>query len=187
MNNFLELEYKYKANITLKDFKKILRVLRPTKTQQVESWDVYYTKPGNKEEFIRFRNSDNPELTIKKKTKKNNNWKRIEVDLPLNIDKLTVETVDSFSKLLNYKENFRIYKNCFICWFKYVNIVYYETYDENKNYLGTFIEIEINKNQVPKLGKLSFKVLNIVERRLKSLGLTLETKLKQSLFEIYRR
>ena len=84
MNEFTELEYKYKADdIDLKDFRQLMSTLSTIKQKDVSSWDHYFTNAFNPDEFIRFRVSDNPELTIKRKTNQNNNWNRVEVDLPL--------------------------------------------------------------------------------------------------------
>ena len=111
-----EIELKYSAAyIQLSEFRTLAKKLKPVGKLDISSWDMYYTN-GNKDEFIRFRDSDEPELTIKRKTREDNNWHRVEIDLPLDITRLTPKLVKDWVGLLNYKENFRIYKKCFIFW-----------------------------------------------------------------------
>src|SRR5690606_26309558 len=116
------------------------------------SWDTYYTRPGSLEEFQRFRESDDPELTIKRKVKDSNNWERIESDLPLDPKRITEDKVTFHVGLDGYVKNFKIYKTCFIYWFDNTNAVYYIVYDEEMKERGRFIEVEINKDKVPELG-----------------------------------
>lgn len=186
MSEFIELEYKYKAdNVSLSDFKKTMQELNITKTLDVSSWDSYYTKGS--EEFVRFRNSaTDPELTIKRKTKNSNNWVRTEVDLALNKNKINDETVSNFLELLNYKKNFKIYKSCFIFWTDDVNFVYYIVYNEDMKELGRFIEVEVNKNKASTV-EHSISILNDYEKELGSLGISAQNRLKKSLFEMYVR
>lgn len=184
MEDFKELEYKYNANdISLSSFLACMAKLGKSKRVDVSSWDYYYTC-ANPEEFMRYRESKNPELTIKRKTKSSNNWDRIEVDLPLDEDRIDKTKVDAFSKLLNYNENFRIYKTCFIFWFENVNIVYYIVYDKDMKERDRFIEIEVNKEKVPTLSS-PFETLKETENSLAELGIKAANRLKRSLFEMF--
>ncbi len=197
MSEFTELEYKYKADdVKLTDFVKLVSKLNVVKKLDISSWDTYYTKGPN--EFVRFRHSTDPELTIKRKVKTANNWERIEVDLPVDNSRITDEKVDNFLSLLEYQKNFKIYKSCFIYWLKEVNFVYYIVYDENLKETGRFIEVEINKSQIdylrnhkyddrnntgPKDGAV--ETLNEYEKYLTQLGLSPQNRMKKSLFELY--
>ncbi len=184
MSEFLELEYKYRAdNISLTQFNDLLAKQKITKKLDVSSWDTYFTK--GPDEFVRFRNSNiSPELTIKRKMKDRNNWQRVEVDLPLDPKRLTDEKADNFLTLLEYKKNFKIYKSCFIYWLDDVNYVYYIVYDENLKECGRFIEVEINKESITSLSN-SVEALNRHEKTLSSLGISPQNRLKKSLFEMY--
>lgn len=196
MSEFVELEYKYKADeVKLTDFVKLINKLNPVRKLDISSWDTYYTKGPN--EFVRFRNSTDPELTIKRKVKDANNWQRIEVDLPVDCDRITDEKVDNFLSLLEYQKNFKIYKSCFIYWLPDVNYVYYIVYDENLKEAGRFIEVEVNKSAINKLrendrndgfvttGDGAVQALNSAEKYLGQLGLSPQNRMKKSLFELF--
>lgn len=192
MDNFVELEYKYKAdNVKLEDFVQLMELLKPNKRLDISSWDFYYTK--GVDEFVRYRKSAvDPELTIKRKIKTTNNWERVEVDLPLNRDKITDSGVDKFLELLDYKLNFKLYKTCMIFWLDSVNYVYYITYNENLEELGRFIEVEVNKDKVAELNRRPGKSgalfeLNYYSDRLSKLGLSSQNRMKKSLYELYSR
>lgn len=188
-NEFKELEYKYKADeIRLVEFQKIMRTLPFKKVVEVSSWDVYYTKETDKGEFQRFRNSnERPELTKKRKILSSNNWERIESDLPLDPLRITEDKVTFHVGLDGYKVNFKIYKSCFIYFLDTVNFVYYIVYNEDMKEMGRFVEVEVNKDQVQKLGgeEKAFEVLKEYEQKLLGLGISPQNRLKKSLFEMF--
>lgn len=187
MNDFKELEFKYKADdVKLQDFVTVITNLVPDVRLDTSSWDYYYTKPNIKEEFIRYREASEPELTKKRKVKEANNWERDEYDLPLDPDKITRKIVEGWISTDGYKENFRIYKSCFIFWVGSVNYVYYIVYDENMKEKGRFIEVEVNKKEVPKLGMdKAIEALKNAETVLTSVGITPQNRMKKSLFELF--
>lgn len=186
MNEFSELEYKYRADdIKLQDFVNLMETLPLVASKDVSSWDYYFTNNSNKEEFLRYRISDKPELTIKRKTKQTNNWERTEVDLPIDANRINIKTVSKFVELLGYSENFRIYKTCSIYWLDIINFVYYIVYDANMNEKGRFIEVEINKEKLGKELIIVSEQLRRGEDILAKLGLTPQNRLKKSLFEIF--
>jgi len=189
MENFKELEFKFKADdVKLQEFTKFVSQYNPDVRKDVSSWDYYYTNETNQEEFIRYRESDKPELTIKRKVNNNNNWERVEVDLPLDSERIDKQTVDAWVALEGYKQNFSIYKTCFIFWVGNINTVYYIVYNENMKEVGRFIEVEVNKDAVPKLGvDKAFAELKEFEQGLATLGLSPQNRLKRSLFEMYRK
>lgn len=193
---FKEFEYKYYAqDIKLKDFIALMNKLGYNERLDISSWDTYYVKPGNNEEFQRYRQSNNPELTKKKKTQEANNWHREEIDLPLDSNKTNEKLVEAYVAMDGYEKNFSIYKSCFIFWKDYVNYVYYITYNENMQELNRFIEVEINKSKIDELlserdkeiGSFDgvVQALNIAALELKELGLIPQNRLKKSLFELY--
>lgn len=186
MENFLELERKYKADdIKLTDFHKLVKSSNPVAYKEASSFDHYFV---NKDEFIRFRESQDPELTKKIKNSEINAQNRTEVDLPLDNKRLTKEIVEKWAELEGYKHNFTIYKNCFIYWFDLVNIVYYISYNEELKELDRFLEIEVNKSKVNELGlEGATKILNEYEQKLSKLGILPQNRMRKSLFDLYRK
>lgn len=206
MANYVELEYKYRAdNIKLEDFCNLIKRLNPLKETKVSSWDYYFCKKEDPfqeypmtydSSFIRFRDSTiNPELTQKTKTHTNNNFNRVEIDLPLDRTKITLETVNKFMNTLGYEENFRIYKNCFVYWLDSVNFVYYTVFDKDLKELGRFIEVEVNKEKVTELDKVNKNPyfsgseieLDLYANKLEELGLTSKNIMQESLFELFKK
>ena len=182
MQDFLEQEYKYRAdNISLTDFKKLMKTLPIKSKLQVSSWDYYYC---NNEEgsFLRFRDSPTPELTKKVKLNVSNCWKRWEIDLPLDKDRVDKETVTKFVELLGYQENFRVFKTCFVYWLDKVNYVFYNVFDENMKEVGRYIEVECNKNSGADQSHL-----DEAADKLKELGLNPSNRMKKSIFELYNK
>ena len=193
-----ELEYKYKADeVKIKDFRALMEKLGFNVRLDVSSWDIYYLDGKDNDKFLRFRNGSNPELTRKQKTNKNNNWERIEVDLPLDLNRVSEDLVTKFVEMGGYKENFRIYRTCFIYWMDEVNYVYYIVYNEDQREIGRFIEVEVNKDVATKLKnpmwdsstetEERYNPLDNAAKELESIGLTHRNRMKRSLFEIYRK
>lgn len=180
--NIKELEYKYKADdVKIADFRKLMDELGWQSQLDVSSWDVYFVDDQDDDKFIRFRNGAKPELTRKEKVKSTNNWDRVEIDLPLDKKRLSEAIVEEFVTRGGYKENFRIYKTCFIYFFENVNYVYYIVYDTNMKEQGRFIEVEVNKDKVGETD------LDWHAAQLETLGLTYRNRMKRSLFEMFRR
>lgn len=193
MSDYIELEYKYKADkVKLTDFIKLVKSLNPIKRLDISSWDHYYTTVDSVS-FQRFRQSDSPELTKKIKTVDGNNWNRIEVDLPLDKSRLTEEVVRKYVGLDGYIHDFTIYKTCVIFWLDNVNYVYYITYDEDLKELDRFIEVEVNKNKVAILNSSENNnqgaewTLNQAASVLRTIGITPQNRMKKSLFDLYVR
>lgn len=186
-NDFKELEFKYKADtVKLTEFVNLMNSKGFLVRKDVSSWDHYYTGVATKEQFIRYRESDSPELTLKRKVKETNNWERVEVDLPLDPKRINKGTVDKWAQMEGYENNFTIYKSCFIFWFDIYNAVYYVVYDKEMNEKGRFIELEVNKDKVQGLGvETAFNKIKEMEKELATLGINPQNRLKKSLFEIF--
>lgn len=187
-DNFKELEYKYRADkVKLSQFENFIENLKETyayaDNQEASSWDMYYEKRAD--DFKRFRNGSEPELTRKYKTSENNNWEREEVDLPLDPKRIKESTVTKFVGLDGYKLKRKIFKSCFIHWFDLVNFVYYTVYDSEMCELGRFIEVEINKKRVNELGDQVYEVLKEHEKNLIVLGISPANRMRKSLYELY--
>lgn len=191
MSDFVELEYKYRADeVSFAKFRDLMEGLQLVKQKDISSWDYYYTPVNDDYEgFVRFRDSPvGPELTKKVKTNTGNNFNRIEVDLPLDRAKLNLQTVNKFMEVMNHKENFRIFKNCFIYWLDYVNYVYYNVYDQNLKEVGRFIEVEVNKDKVAAIGlEGATQQLKNAELLLEAIGIKSSNRMKKSLFELFKK
>lgn len=190
MEHFKEFEYKYDASkISLGDFRTLMDSLVPLNIVDVSSWDHYYTKSEDDTLFQRYRAGNNKkELTKKRKINANNSWKRIEVDIPLDVNNTTEKIVSEYVGLDGYVKNFTIYKSCFIYFFENINAVYYVVYNEEMKEVGKFIEVEVNKDKVTELGEeASMQLLKEAEANLTTLGITSKNRLKKSLFEMYRK
>lgn len=192
LNHFLEKEYKYNADsIVLSDFNSLMTKLKEKydfkKYIQASSWDIYYVKENEKDEFLRFRNDGKtPELTKKRKTKTSNNWERIESDLPLDPNRVMEEIVSFHVGMDGYTESFRIFKTCFIFFYESVNYVWYSVYDKDMKEIGRFLELELNKDKVTGT-EVDILTLKDHENNLLELGITSQNRTKLSLFERYRK
>jgi hypothetical protein len=189
-DNFRELEYKYRAdNIKLTDFNLLMEEWGyEKKLDGVGSWDHYYTKDSEEDFFIRYRNDRHrPELTKKRKLKSSNNWVRVEVDLPLDPERINEEIVTRFVGLDGYKEDFKIYKSCVIYFYEYINAVLYYVSDHEMEGKQSFLEIEVNKDKLEELGDKAPEILKEYEQKLNKLGISPQNRLKKSLFEMYRK
>lgn len=190
MLDFYELEYKYKADaISYPDFEAVMNTLKIEKQDNISSWDYYFTDNKKQDEgFIRFRDSTiSPELTRKVKTQQQNNFVRMEIDLPLDKTKINLKTITYFLQSIDYHENFRIYKNCQIFWLDSVNYVYYTVYGKEGNKLNCFIEVEVNKARMHSLGmEQAQQILDKATKPLQSLGLNSQNRMKRSLYELYK-
>lgn len=185
--SFTELEYKYRAdNVGLQDFKNLMQKQQVKKSLDISSWDYYYTKEGEPDKFQRFRFSDTPELTKKVKVNDNNNWERVEVDLPIDKNRVSEQIVSKYVSIDGYAENFRIYKTCFIFWLDNVNFVYYIVYDKDLREKDRFIEVEVNKDSHVNIED-SMRILAEAETVLSTLGISSRNRLKKSLFEMYSK
>lgn len=185
MNEFSELEYKYRADdIYLSEFVELMQTLPVIDKKDVSSWDHYYVN-GVEDEFIRFRESTDPELTIKRKVKSTNNWERVEVDLPIDVQRSKPSTISKFVELLGYPNKKSIYKTCFIYWLDYINFVYYIVYDADMNEKGRFIEVEFNKSKLIDHKDKIEDQLKYGQNILINLELGPQNRLRKSLYEMF--
>lgn len=185
---FKEIEFKYKSDgVSLVQFIELMKEWGYKETIEASSWDKYFTKGSEKDNFLRFRmGKDRPELTKKRKTTDSNNWDRVEVDLPLDPNRISEDIVDKFVELDGFEKNFKIFKSCFIFMFDDISAVWYVVQDENLKEKARFIEIEVNKELVEKIGEEeSLNLLKSYEEKLSKLGITYQNRMKKSLFELF--
>ena len=179
-----EIELKYRANtIDLNKFIEFIGSNFEIKDTYVrEGIDHFFEKDDTG--FLRYRTtfqgSSDCELTIKKKLNLNNNWSRIEVDLPLVKRFTNLEMVIKFADTIGYAYKFSITKYNYIAKAKDLCLSYY-TVNEKDHY----IEIEVDKKSSLTEEK-AMVLLREVEKKLEPLGITHNNRTKKSLFEIYR-
>lgn len=180
--NNIEIEYKYLANITKKEFHSYLQNMNEvsiiSEPIYICSCDDYY-KGMNPNSFIRYRKgSSNTELTLK--AKKNGNMIRKEVNL--NITGNNDSSIVEFLELSGYNKEFSIFKEAWIWKVNYLNnimdISYYTLPDKR-----SFIEVEVEHGDfneeagIQILNSFVSSILNV-----EKLGLVRENR---SLFEIF--
>lgn len=185
---FLEIETKYDANeIDRLRFKVLARSLNPTKFIYGEGTDIYFIKEA--EDFLRYRmpmvNSEDrrSELTFKKKSTKNNNMIRTEVNL--RVDMNDSGLVTAFCEGIGYKRNFSVYKMFDIYFFDDANIVYYSVLDDDGK-TANFVEIEASED-IGLTEEKAWEVVQKYEKLLSPVGITAQKRKRLSLFEMYRR
>ncbi len=183
--NFMEVETKYRVpGLKLPLFRGMAESLKPKRYIEAAGYDYYYVKDGD--EFIRYRAGDLHQLTIKKKTLEANNYVRHEVNLGLKPQDRR-HTVDAFCAALGYKYNFAIFKSCFIYYFEEFDVVYYTVYDENMDEVERFLEIEMLEDYPWPSQEAAWARLLEIEHQLKPLGITPQSRVKRSLFEMFRK
>ena len=185
---FLEIETKYDAtDIDRMKFKVLAKSLNPTRFIYGEGTDIYFVKADD--DFLRYRmpmvNSDDKrsELTFKKKSVKNNNMIRTEVNL--RVDMNNAQLVNAFCEGIGYKKNFSVYKLFDIYFFADANIVYYSVLDESGK-TANFIEIEASE-EIGLTESQAWEVVQKYEKLLNPIGINPQRRKKLSLFEMYRK
>lgn len=184
----IEVESKYYANdINMKDFNELVQDLLNPKFLHVSSFDSYYSKEGVDDSFLRYRyGNETGELTVKKKLTQNNNIFRTEVNIPLR--GATAESdIREFASVLGLTHNFTIYKTASIAFSEDVVVAYYIVYDPHMKELNKFIEIEANEHKHWKDEKQAFAAVKRFEKLLSPLGISSKNRIKESLFELYRK
>jgi len=189
----MEVEFKYDASdVSLAEFNTFSRSLNPVKVIEAYSWDHYYaaTDPNAKVEFLRFRKSTFPQLTLKVKLDEKNNNQRIEVDLPLDgrmSDLELQEYVDLFCEQMGFKLNFSIFKYCSIFFYEKYDTVHYTVFNENMKETGRFMEIEARKDYPFQSLEEANQVVREVEQSLSPLGISPQKRQRLSMWERFRR
>lgn len=187
---FCEVETKYRAKaVKLSDFISLVKgwTDKPKDELVVSGWDYYFVDETDPEDFIRYRASPTkPQLTMKRKTKADNNYVRREVNVPLGKD-ATLETVTAFCEDLGFMFNFKIWKSCWIYWFDRYNVVYYIVSDDNLTEQDRFMEIEMDEEHPWEDASEAWDLLTIVEKTMAPLGISPQARLRKSLFEMFRQ
>lgn len=190
-----ELEFKYKADhVKLAKFQEFAEEAKPKKILYVGSYDTYYS-PVDKAspfiskglEFVRYRQGTSPELTIKIKLNENNNNSRIEIDLPLS-KKVTKYIVEKFLSWFGFKENFEVFKECYIYFYDKIDIVYYIVRDkEEGKQLACFIEIEARKDAKFDSADEAWQLVKEMEQKMNIFNISAANRMKRSMWEIFKK
>ena len=182
----MEIEFKYKADISLTEFQKFCKSRKPEQFVIVSGYDHFYSKIDDLNSFYRHRvNLTENQLTFKRKTINDNNFIREEhnIDLPVSV---LEEKISAMCGVHGYTYDCSIFKNCFIYNYDYYTLVYYICYDTNLMENDRFIEIEVKEDFGWSDEQEAYNELLILERLFKPLGLSTEKRLHASLFEMYR-
>lgn len=147
--------------------------------------------------FMRYRrpshglDGDRKELTTKyKQSGSKNNIQREEKNI--RVDNVDEDTIMKFVSDLGYKLNFSIWKTCHIYNFEDATIVFYSVYDTTNggkaSKVDTFVEIEVNEETIStKTEKEAWGIIEKYETILAPVGLSAKSRLRRSLFEMYKR
>lgn len=146
--------------------------------------------------FMRYRrpshglDGDRKELTTKyKQSGSKNNIQREEKNI--RVDKVDEDTIMKFVADLGYKLNFSIEKTCHIYNLKDATIVFYSVYDTTDGKVSkvdTFVEIEVDEESIStKTEKEAWAIIEKYETLLAPVGLSARSRLRKSLFEMYKR
>jgi len=187
-NKPLEIEFKYRANnISLDKFKEFCISKDPEVYEVISGYDHFFSSKLDKDCFYRHRiGSHTNQLTLKKKTAKDNNFVRVEHNIDLHSD-TTLEQIRSMCEDIGFQYNTSIFKTSFIYIYQWYIMAYYVVYDVNMLELGRFIEIEIREDAGIETEGEAWNELIVMERVCKNLGLMPKNRVKDSLFEIFRK
>lgn len=182
-----EIEFKYKANISLTDFKAFCESRNPLKFQIISGFDHFMSNPGSPDSFYRHRvNTNENQLTFKRKREEDNNYVREErnIDLPLSVSQ---DKVEALCAVHGYTYNTSIFKNCFIYNYDYYTLVFYVCYDINLVERGRFLEIEMKEDHPWASEDEAYSSLLVLEKTCKELGACPKSRVSASLFEMFRK
>lgn len=184
---FREIETKYNADKTpLTAFMSFCKEREPSKFVIAAGYDHFYEKVGDKESFCRHRiGPDANQITFKRKTTSENNYVRTEHNINL-AKPMTEDQVRAYVEEFGYQYNTTLYKNCFVYKFDTYILVYYVVYDMDMKELGRFIEIEMDEDYPWVDDDEAWGTLLVMEKMCKSLGAKPESRITESLFEMYR-
>ena len=180
-----EIEYKYLAEISVPEFRAFCENRSPLKFLLISGWDHFLFNENDGTSFYRHRvNTNENQLTFKRKLVKDNNYVREErnIDLPLSVTK---EKIQDLCDVHGYKPRSSIFKNCFIYNYDYYTLVYYVCYNDQLQELGRFIEIEMKEDYDWSSEEEALQELVTLERLCKGLNIGPQKRIHKSLFEMF--
>lgn len=187
MNKNQEIEFKYDADkISLTKFKQFCESRHPTSFLEVSGFDHFYENTKDKVSFCRHRKGAlTNQLTFKRKLSDTNNFVRTEhnLDLDLNVKE---DTVTALCSEFGYEYNTSVFKTCFIYFYEFYSLVIYFCYDKEMKGLGKFFEIELKEGHDFGGENQALGELTLVEKLCKPLGISAQSRIKKSLYEMYK-
>lgn len=185
---YREIEFKYRADdITLKDFTEFCKARGESAFITASGYDYFYDHAKDHTCFARHRVGPAfNQLTFKRKTTDKNNFVRTEhnIDLAMSV---RPEQTQALCAEFGYRYNTSIFKNVFLYQFNTHTLVYYVCYDEKLKELGRFIEIEMSEDYDWLSEDHAMGELLELERAAYPLGLSAQKRLRNSLFEMFKR
>lgn len=192
---YTEFEIKHKVEYSkLFEFKQIMMNMGYPMTLYCEGPDSYFSK-RNTNNFKRFRRANFPEndkkeITTKVKLK-NADDNTIRTEVNLDVTGNTNETIIKTILDDGYEQNFEIIKYCHIHKAPKATYVFYSvqdvTKDENRLEEQSFIEIELEDMPLNMTKEQADSLIDRYEKCLYSLGVKKENRLKNSIWEMYKR
>lgn len=187
-----EFETKYKTTVDkLVIFKSVVEKLPDLKKFiYVQGPDHYYVKPDASVMFARYRkaehSNDGGTLTFKQRTTDKDNVIRNEDNLDL-AKNMTKDKVEANVNRLGYEFNFRIWKMCHIYKYSDATLVFYTVVDEEDKE-AHFMEIEVDEDTIGNLTEDdAWDIIRKYEEILAPTGITYKNRLRQSLFDMYKK
>jgi adenylate cyclase class IV len=184
MFKYTEFETKYRLKSDcLYKFKAICESLTPNDFIYAESDDKFFYRDDNM--FVRHRSSKDgySQLTLKKKLNDNNNINRIEYNVML--EKNYGEELLGMFKELGLNKTFTISKYAHIYNFNEATLAFYTV--KNNDTVKHFAEIEVNEEIIGNLTeKQAWEIIRLYEDALVPLGIKPQSRLKLSLYEMYK-
>jgi adenylate cyclase class IV len=185
---FKEIETKYSAEeISYRDFKQFCQSRKPKNFVLASGYDHFYEKKNDPGSFCRHRvGPDMNQLTFKRKTVDSSNFVRTEHNLNLSPDTSTHQ-VEALCAEFDYQYNTSIFKTCFVYFYDWYVLSYYLCYDVHMKEVGRFVEIEMKEDHDFGSEENAWSSLLIIEKLCKEIGLNPKSRIKRSLFEIYKK
>jgi adenylate cyclase class IV len=185
---YKEIEFKYRAdNISLLEFTEFCKRGNPKGLITASGYDYFYGDSKGSDAFARHRVGPSfNQLTFKRKTTDKNNFVRTEHNISLALD-VTPEQTEALCKEFGYEFNFALFKNAFIYEFERYCFVFYVCYDTKLNELGRFIEIEMSESHPWASEQEAWDALTALEHEARPLGLSAQKRVRNSLFEMFKK
>jgi adenylate cyclase class IV len=189
MKKHLEIEFKYRAdNVGLEAFVKFCKDFNGLKGQfSASGYDHFYDNVKDSGAFGRLRvGPDSNQLTFKRKTENANNFVRTEHNIDL-APTTSREQIEAFYGEFGYVYNMSLFKSCFVYEYERHIFVYYVCYDTDMKETGRYIEVEMSEDYPWASESDAYEELTVLEKLMKPLGISPQSRVKKSLFELYRK
>ncbi len=182
----VEIEYKYRATVSLPEFRQFCDSIKGLKKFIAASGtDYFFVNQGVSEtDFIRLRSSGSElELTLKQQMM---NSTAIRTEHNIRLDPYTRSgAVEAFLEDLGYQYKYKLGKVTEVYMYETFTLCYYICQDEDLKELGRFIEIELNDTDGMSETE-AMRLLKAVEGQCKPIRLFQEGRINKSLYEMFK-